>query len=433
MPVVAEVRAVSIWLNLDPQQPNQATKYLVDAKMNAGSRLTTTNHELYFTNSAVGTQWEKLYVNGALVNISWPSLVAGSWMHVHLQSNGTFSHGINLMSAVIGGDEQYSSGNLKGCIDSTYLWGREVSASEVEAIVSGVDFNFAYTNSALLAFFNMEERKAWDPDSGGQYVFDYLKPGDTEHWAFLANKPEWVHVEPALETPRAVACRLADSGGLPRRALWSSFAAQAASFASIEAADVLVGIIQDVNGTTAVAVTSSVYLSTAAAINATTLYSALKYTPSLYSVRYDGIDDYIAFPAIDGACVLALLLEVLTLHQATRVASTLASESASGAETEKPDSGIYFAERRSLVITSDTEYVGSFRVDSSSADQYVDGETFETLTCREACARIFGAVSGTNYANYAGSTSNTSITETCYGDIFEGACDTSGSQRDNYE
>ncbi|KAK3247514.1 hypothetical protein CYMTET_42989, partial [Cymbomonas tetramitiformis] len=75
-------------------------------------------------------------------------------------------------------------------------------------------------------------------------------------------------------------------------------------------------------------------------------------------------------------------------------------------------------------------HVGSFTVSSSSAPQYIatssdtgvdtvaEEDRIPTYSCVEACKKVFGAPS---YA-YGGSTSSTTVTRTCYGDLLKGDC-----------
>ncbi|KAK3276204.1 hypothetical protein CYMTET_15708 [Cymbomonas tetramitiformis] len=96
---------------------------------------------------------------------------------------------------LIGGNEQYSRGNLKGCLESAYLWERQLSDYELEQIVGGPEYEYIFLDMQLLRYWEMEEAKVWNINAGGLYVRDALAPDNFDRAGRLVNAPSWRYYE----------------------------------------------------------------------------------------------------------------------------------------------------------------------------------------------------------------------------------------------
>eukprot|EP00854_Cymbomonas_tetramitiformis_P006035 gene6035-7252_t len=172
------MRAISLWALVDESQPN-FDHYLVDGRysVSAALRPDLGNQGAYFGNSAIGSLWSGLYVNGYNKSMAWQGNIPyNEWFHFHLNAAVPFSDDLNIMSKTNTGDETYFSGNLKGRLASLMLWGREVPQAELELIGHGGyhQYHFNPYTAALIGYWNIEEER-------GQYLLDTLDIDNFDH------------------------------------------------------------------------------------------------------------------------------------------------------------------------------------------------------------------------------------------------------------
>lgn len=190
------MRAISLWVLVDESQPN-FDHYLVDGRysVSAALRPDLGNQGAYFGNSAVGSLWSGLYVNGYNKSMAWQGNIPyNEWFHFHLNAAEPFADDLNIMSKTNTGDETYFSGNLKGRLASLMLWGREVPQAELELIGHGGyrQYHFNPYTAELIGYWNIEEER-------GQYLLDTLDIDNFDRRGRLFpsfDPPVWVRDNP---------------------------------------------------------------------------------------------------------------------------------------------------------------------------------------------------------------------------------------------
>ena len=86
---VTNAKAISLWVKLDSSQ-TVGWNYLLDARDGLAQG--------YFADTAIGSAWGRMYVNGVEVPRSWDSIPKDAWAHVYVISNSSFTDDINFMS-----------------------------------------------------------------------------------------------------------------------------------------------------------------------------------------------------------------------------------------------------------------------------------------------------------------------------------------------
>ena len=208
LPFTRDIRSLSFWVMVDSSQPSSTTS-LFDARywqtpLDTEQLLGRSYPELYLNNKNVGTDVERLLIDGEEVTIAFSSLSRDVWMHVYIEAAYDFSDDVNLMSNTISGEEEVSNGDFTaGRIASVAVWGRVLPTEEVSILATTIksfDYNFHYYNSSLLAYFDMEpdayesslimdQIQAIDVGGSTKYALPaYAMPREA------ARRPTWVNV-----------------------------------------------------------------------------------------------------------------------------------------------------------------------------------------------------------------------------------------------
>eukprot|EP00854_Cymbomonas_tetramitiformis_P007687 gene7687-9150_t len=133
-PFEEDLLSVTFWLKVDTYQPLQGVTpiYVMDARYG--------DPEGLFSTSTSGLLWERLFVDGVSMEVSFESLPIGVWTHLHFEAHHAFSDDLNFMSHVVEGDVDYHVGNLKGLLAEVYLWDRWVLNYELAQMLLGFDY-----------------------------------------------------------------------------------------------------------------------------------------------------------------------------------------------------------------------------------------------------------------------------------------------------
>jgi hypothetical protein len=112
------IRAISMWIKIPTLS---GWHYLLDAR----------NHlaDSWFTaqpNGGIGSNWEKMYVNGKKQNLTWGNIPKNQWVFLYLETKNSFSGAIHLMSKFDGTE------NLTGSIASVYFHQQPLSPDEIQ-------------------------------------------------------------------------------------------------------------------------------------------------------------------------------------------------------------------------------------------------------------------------------------------------------------
>ena len=108
------IRAISMWVKI----PDREQGYLLDARnhlANSG-----------FAASGIGSNWEKIYVNGQATDRNWANLPKNQWICLYLEAKTSFSGALHLMSNF------NRTENLTGSIASVYFHQQPLSPDEIK-------------------------------------------------------------------------------------------------------------------------------------------------------------------------------------------------------------------------------------------------------------------------------------------------------------
>ncbi|KAK3270057.1 hypothetical protein CYMTET_21541 [Cymbomonas tetramitiformis] len=178
-----DIIAVSIWLWVDTEQI-QTDVYIIDGRYG--------DPEAYYSSSAIGILWEKMYIDGTQPylfenpQIGWSYVPKDAWMHFHLEAGHAFTDDVNVASRVAGGDNNAVVGCLKGKVAEIYFWADLLTDVEIQIIATG--FNQQAAQGFLLAVYPLE-------DGEGDVFVDAL--GKQEDGK-LINGPVWILEAPVL-------------------------------------------------------------------------------------------------------------------------------------------------------------------------------------------------------------------------------------------
>ncbi|KAK3287837.1 hypothetical protein CYMTET_4673 [Cymbomonas tetramitiformis] len=173
-----DLLSVTFWLKVDTYQPLQGVTpiYVMDARYG--------DPEGLFSTSTSGLLWERLFVDGVSMEVSFESLPIGVWTHLHFEAHHAFSDDLNFMSHVVEGDVDYHVGNLKGLLAEVYLWDRWVLNYELAQMLLGFDYQMLPLQG-LVAVYALEEGE-------GKRAYDVKLPTEElrlEHYGKLLNAP----------------------------------------------------------------------------------------------------------------------------------------------------------------------------------------------------------------------------------------------------
>ncbi|XWK89068.1 MAG: hypothetical protein U7127_03075 [Phormidium sp.] len=113
------IQSISIWVKL----PDISTGlgYLLDARNDLANSWFTAN-----SISGIGSNWEKMYINGKQQPLDWQSIPKNQWVFVYLQAKSGFSGAIHLMSNF------NQAENLSGDIASVTFHTEPLSPEEIQ-------------------------------------------------------------------------------------------------------------------------------------------------------------------------------------------------------------------------------------------------------------------------------------------------------------
>eukprot|EP00854_Cymbomonas_tetramitiformis_P005521 gene5521-6695_t len=163
VPLAERMLGVSVWLWVNSGQPTldrgQAI-YMMDARYGTEDARVP---EGYYSNSAVGDIYERIYRDGRAFPVNWETVgteTLDQWVHIHVEFNDPISDDITLMSRVNTGDPRDAEGCLAGSVSEVMLWSHYLSADQVAKVAIGFDQLVPQTASGetyLRALYPMEE------------------------------------------------------------------------------------------------------------------------------------------------------------------------------------------------------------------------------------------------------------------------------------
>lgn len=113
------VRAISMWVRIPTIR---GWHYLLDARNHLADSWFTAQPN----GGGIGSNWEKMYVNGKKENLNWEKIPKNQWVFLYLETKNSFSGAIHLMSKFD------RTENLTGSIASVYFHQQPLSPDEIQ-------------------------------------------------------------------------------------------------------------------------------------------------------------------------------------------------------------------------------------------------------------------------------------------------------------
>ncbi|KAK3241477.1 hypothetical protein CYMTET_48757 [Cymbomonas tetramitiformis] len=140
LPEIEAVRAVSVWLRRDSIQAHGSTQTML---------VTSSGLQFESTDTQGEDAWTKLCIDGIEQPVTWASVPASRWLHLHLEMPASVTIGAVFMC------NWQQQNCLHGSIAETYLWQRILDSRELGIIVAGWDHS--PRDTGLLGWYRIEE------------------------------------------------------------------------------------------------------------------------------------------------------------------------------------------------------------------------------------------------------------------------------------